>query len=435
MKQFIFAIAILVSFIGTAQDYNKWSVGFNLGGHDGLHNTNHTTRIFQFTHYELNARRMYNNRIGLKYDMGFDHFNFKDGHPATNALRFSIQPTINLTDMLHMNDFSSRWGMMLHFGVGYAVMWNKTLATGPKELFKAGDGSVDEMLQGIIGLTPQFKVNDRLSINGDISFMGNIRQNKGFDFESSSIQGGGFSGYYATATVGFSYYLGKAKSHADWTYTPRLNQSDLDRIANLEKQAKEAEQKLGDDDKDGVINAVDQEVNTPEGRAVDVTGKTIVPTPAPDLNTIDTDGDGFVDGKDECPTVKGTHNGCPEEHSPEKDAKTLNDSGINDIMFVKGSFYLNPTYNVILDKVVSYMAANPSQKIAVSGHADSEGGDAVNNKLSEARVNNVVDYLVKKGADKNRLVISYKGKKETKYAGNTLEIDAANRRVQFAIVR
>lgn len=435
MKQILFAFISLISFLSSAQDYNKWSVGVNLGGHDGLHNTNHTTRIFQFTHYELNARRMYNNRIGLKYDIGFDHFNFKDGHPATNALRFSIQPTINLTDMLHMNDFSTRWGMMLHFGGGYATMWNKALISGPKELFKAKEGSVDEMLQGIIGLTPQFKVNDRLSINGDISFIGNIRQNNGFDFEASPIQGGGFSGYYATATVGFSYYIGKAKSHADWTYTPRLNQADLDRIANLEKQAKEAEQKLGDDDKDGVINAVDQEVNTPAGNAVDVTGKTIVPTPAPDLNTIDTDGDGFVDGKDECPTVKGTHNGCPEDNSPEKDAKALIDYGIYDVMFVTGSFYLNPTYNGILDKVVNYMAANPSQKMAISGHADITGGDEVNNKLSEARVNTVVDYLVKKGADKNRLVISYKGKKETKYAGSTLEIDAANRRVQFSIVR
>jgi OOP family OmpA-OmpF porin len=435
MKQFSFALAILVSFIGSAQNYNKWSVGFNLGGHDGLSKTNHTTRVSQFTHYELNARRMFNNRVGLKFDTGFDHFNFKDGHPATNALRFSIQPTINLTDILHMNDYSSRWGMMLHFGGGYATMWNKTLVTGPKLLFKAGDGSVDEMLQGIIGLTPQFKVNDRLSINGDISFMGNIRQSRGFDFEALPIQGGGFSGYYASATVGFSYYIGKAKTHADWTYTPRLNQADLDRIASLEKQAAEVATKLGDDDKDGVINAVDQEANTPAGNIVDVTGKTIEPTPAPDLMTIDTDGDGFVDGKDECPTVKGSHNGCPEDHSPETDAKALIDYGIYDVMFVTGSFYLNPTYNGILDKVVSYMAANPGQKIAVTGHADVTGGDEVNNKLSEARVNTVVDYLVKKGADKNRLAISYKGKKETKYAGNTLEIDAANRRVQFSIVR
>ena len=81
------------------------------------------------------------------------------------------------------------------------------------------------------------------------------------------------------------------------------------------------------------------------------------------------------------------------------------------------------------------MEANPNQKIAVSGHADIDGGDAVNKKLSEARVNTVVDYLTKKGANKSRLVITYKGEKEIKYAGNTLEADAANRRVQFAIVR
>ena len=73
--------------------------------------------------------------------------------------------------------------------------------------------------------------------------------------------------------------------------------------------------------------------------------------------------------------------------------------------------------------------------MAISGHADTDGADEVNNKLSEARVNTVVEYLTKKGADKSRLVISYKGKKETKYAGNTLEVDAANRRVQFSIVR
>lgn len=435
MKRLLFAIFSMISLIGSAQDYNKCSIGFNIGGHDGMHNTNHTTHLYQFTHYELNSRYMFNNRVGLKFDAGFDNFKFTDGHPATSALRISVQPTFNLTDLLHMNDFTTRWGMLLHMGGGYATMWNKTLLSGPRELFSANEGSVDEMLQGIIGLTPQFKVNERLSINGDISFMGNIRQNNGFDFEAMPVKGGGFSGYYATATVGFSYYIGKKATHADWTYTPRLNQADLNRIAALEKQAKEAAAKLGDDDKDGVINAVDQEANTAAGSMVDVTGKTIVPTPAPDLNTIDTDGDGFVDAKDECPTVKGTVKGCPEEHSPEKDAKTLIDYGIYDIMFVKGSFYINPTYMPILDKIVSYMAANPSQKMEISGHADIDGSDEVNNKLSEARVNGVVEYLTKKGADKSRLVISYKGKKETKYAGNTLEVDAANRRVQFSIVR
>ena len=398
MKNLFCILAVLFSVQVNSQSMNKSSIGFNIGGHDGMSKTNHYTRLNQLNHYELNYRYMMNNRFGLKFDAGFDNFQFVDDHPATSALRFSIQPTFNLTDLLHMNNFSTRWGILLHMGAGYAAMWNKEVR-GPNEILNLKEGSVDEMLQGIIGLTPQFKLNERLSINGDIAFMGNIRQNYGFDFESAPIQGGGFSGYYATATIGFSYYIGKSKNNADWTYSPTFNplvmQENLNRIIALETLAKEAEAKLGDDDKDGVINAVDQEVNTPLGNKVDITGKTIIETPPTDLNSF----------------------------------------GIADIMFVKGSFYINPIYYRIMDRVVSYMAANPTKKISVSGHTDIDGSDEINNKISEVRVNNVVNYLIKKGADKNRLEITFKGKKQVKYPGNTSEVDAANRRVQFTIIQ
>ena len=397
MKNLFCILAVLFSVQVNSQSMNKSSIGFNIGGHDGMSKTNHYTRLHQLNHYELNYRYMMNNRFGLKFDAGFDNFQFVDDHPATNALRFSIQPTFNLTDLLHMNNFTTRWGILLHMGAGYAVMWNKEVR-GPNEILNLKEGSVDEMLQGIIGLTPQFKLNERLSINGDIAFMGNIRQNYGFDFESAPIQGGGFSGYYATASIGFSYYIGKSKNNADWTYSPTFNplvmQENLNRIIALETLAKEAEAKLGDDDKNGVINAVDQEVNTPLGNKVDITGKTIIETPPTDLNSF----------------------------------------GIADIMFVKGSFYINPIYYRIMDRVVSYMAANPTKKISVSGHTDIDGSDEINNKISEVRVNNVVNYLIKKGADKNRLEITFKGKKQVKYPGNTSEVDAANRRVQFTII-
>ena len=397
MKNLFCILAVLFSVQVNSQSMNKSSIGFNIGGHDGMSKTNHYTRLNQLNHFELNYRYMMNNRFGLKFDAGFDNFQFVDDHPATNALRFSIQPTFNLTDLLHMNNFTTRWGILLHMGAGYAAMWNKEVR-GPNEILNLKEGSVDEILQGIIGLTPQFKLNERLSINGDIAFMGNIRQNYGFDFESAPIQGGGFSGYYATASIGFSYYIGKSKNNADWTYSPTFNplvmQENLNRIIALETLAKEAEAKLGDDDKDGVINAVDQEVNTPLGNKVDITGKTIIETPPTDLNSF----------------------------------------GIADIMFVKGSFYINPIYYRIMDRVVSYMAANPTKKISVSGHTDIDGSDEINNKISEVRVNNVVNYLIKKGADKNRLEITFKGKKQVKYPGNTSEVDAANRRVQFTII-
>lgn len=435
MKHYLLFFALTTSILLNAQDYNKWSLGLNAGSHDGMHYTTSFTKAYQFDHYNGHIRYMHNNRFGWKFDMAYDRFDFINGTPSTNLLRFSIQPVINLTDVLNMNDFSKRFGALLHFGAGYSSMFNNKLAFGPDLIFKPSEGAVDEILHMMVGLTPQFKVNERVSLNMDVAMMGHIRQQRTFDFQPNQMSGGGFSGYYWNLSLGATYYIGKHKTHADWTYTPRLNQEDLNRIATLEKQAKEAAAKLADDDKDGVINAVDQEANTPAGSIVDVTGKTIPPVVAPDLMSIDTDGDGFVDGLDECPTVKGTVKGCPEEHSPEKDAKTLVDYGILDVMFVKGSYYLNPTYYSILDKVVSYMAEHPGQKIGVSGHADIDGADELNNKLSEARVNIVVDYLVNKGANKSRLDISYKGKKETKYTGNTEEIDAANRRVQFSIVR
>jgi outer membrane protein OmpA-like peptidoglycan-associated protein len=80
------------------------------------------------------------------------------------------------------------------------------------------------------------------------------------------------------------------------------------------------------------------------------------------------------------------------------------------------------------------MNANPSIQIGVVGHADSDGEDDVNNILSAARAEAVTNYLTSKGIAKNRLVVSYKGKSETKYPGKTLEVDAANRRVSFSII-
>ncbi|MFN5440469.1 MAG: hypothetical protein ACK5AR_01265, partial [Flavobacteriia bacterium] len=237
-------LLLLLTFNANAQDYNRSSIGLSIGGHDGMHNTLHTTRVYQFTHYEAAYRFMFNNRVGLKFDTGFDNFKFSDGHPATKALRFSIQPVFNLTDLLHMNDFSERLGMQLHVGGGYATMWNKTQLSGPAELFTAQEGSVDEMLQGIIGLSPMFKVSDKFSLQADISFMGNIRQNNGFDFEATPMQGGGFSGYYASATIGFNYYLGKSAKHADWSYTPRLNPADLAKIDALQAQVKALEAQM-----------------------------------------------------------------------------------------------------------------------------------------------------------------------------------------------
>jgi OOP family OmpA-OmpF porin len=374
MKKTLLSAALFSVLFANAQDFNRSSLGLSIGGHDGLSRTLHPTRIYQFTHYEANYRYMFNNRVGLKFDAAFDNFKFTDGHTPTTGLRFSVQPIFNLTDMLHLNDFSERLGLQFHVGGGYAALKQ--------------NGATDNILQGIIGLTPQIKLSEKLSINADVSFMGNIRQQNGFDFVATPIQGGGFSGYYAAATVGFNYYIGKAKTHADWTYTPRLQAADLAKIAELQKQVAELKTQM---------QTIDTVVERYETRVEVIKGQT---------DTV------YID-----------------------DNKTLADAGIYEVLFVKGSPWLNPVYHQSLNNLIAYMKANPSVKIGVVGHADTDGENDVNNKLSAARAEAVTTYLVSNGIAKERLVVSYKGKSETKYPGKTLEVDAANRRVSFGIMR
>lgn len=424
--------------------YNQWSIGLNVGGHDGMHWTNAFTKAYQVSYFNGNIRYMQNNRFGWKLDAAYDNFNFINGASNTHKLRFSIEPTINFTDVLHFNDFTSRFGLLGHFGFGYSAMWNVPFSSlNPSQLLQTGKGSVDEMGHLIMGITPQFKVNDRWSINGDLAFTAHIRQNRTFDFANTNpMSGGGFTGYMWNWSVGATYYIGKDKTHADWNYTPRMSQKDLDRIYQLEQQVQGLEQKWQDDDKDGVPNGLDVEANTPEGTEVDWNGAAIQPVQKEvvDLNKIDTDGDGIMDAQDYCPTVKGAFNGCPEEvHAggtqADRDAKFLAELGIRDVLFMSNSSYLNSVYHPILDQLIEFMQLNPEVKIELSGHADINGPEDINLRLSEARVKACLTYLATKGVDRSRLTVTYKGAKQVKYEGVTQEIHAANRRVAFSIVR
>ena len=424
-------ILIVLLFIQTggffAQDFcNKWTIGFNAGGPLLLTTSTSKTSFTSLNHYEVSLRRNFNPNKGVKVDFHLDDLNFTDNSLETSMLHFSIQGTYNLLAIKN-KEINQRFKLISHAGIGYAAMWNVNYTAGASKLGVLNNGSIDEMFQMMVGLTPTIHLTRNLSLNADVTIMANALQDNGFDFKTAPLSGR--FGVYGVASIGIGYSFGCPKNPVIIS-----NPKDLERIAALQLDLENQKSKLGDDDNDGVVNANDMEPNTPAGAKVDSKGAQIIEV-VNDPNTTDTDLDGVVDALDNCPTIKGTVQGCPEVHSPEKDAKTLIEYGIYDIMFVKGSFYINPSYMPILDKIVSYMEANPNQKIAVSGHADIDGGDAVNKKLSEARVNTVVDYLTKKGANKSRLVITYKGEKEIKYAGNTLEVDAANRRVQFAIVR
>lgn len=142
----------------------------------------------------------------------------------------------------------------------------------------------------------------------------------------------------------------------------------------------------------------------------------------------DTDGDGIPDKDDKCPDVAGvaSNNGCPEVkvEVPTFDLYKV-------VYFGSDKSVMITKYTKDLNEVADIMKAHKEVSVTVEGHADAQGNDAYNMKLSEKRSDYVINYLVKKGIEKSRLIKAFYG--ETKPVGdnNTEAGRAKNRRVEI----
>jgi len=107
---------------------------------------------------------------------------------------------------------------------------------------------------------------------------------------------------------------------------------------------------------------------------------------------------------------------------------------LNNIFFDVKKYEIKPESQAELNKVVQLLKDNPTVKIEISGHTDNVGKPADNLKLSNYRARAVVNYLIEKGINGQRL--SAKGFGETKpIAENKTETGRAkNRRTELKIV-
>ena len=86
-----------------------------------------------------------------------------------------------------------------------------------------------------------------------------------------------------------------------------------------------------------------------------------------------------------------------------------------------------------LDRVAVAFRRYPLPAADIIGHTDSTGSEAINQPLSEARAETVMEYLVGVGVDSERLTATGRGESEP-VADNSTEIGRAeNRRVDFFV--
>ncbi|MEN0056073.1 MAG: OmpA family protein [Mucilaginibacter sp.] len=107
---------------------------------------------------------------------------------------------------------------------------------------------------------------------------------------------------------------------------------------------------------------------------------------------------------------------------------------LKNIFFDTNKFDLESESKAELQKLIEFLAVNPSVHIEISGHTDNVGTAPINQTLSENRAKSVYQYLVANGVINTRLV--YKGYGETQpiAPNDTDDNRAKNRRTEFKII-
>lgn len=359
--------------------FNQWSIelagGFNKPQRPMT--AGYSTAVVSPYTVDLGVRYMFNNKFGLKADFGFNSLTAENEsiNFDTKYYRADLQGVANLGRIMNFETWTKTIGLLGHAGFGLSFLERKD-PTYVK----------DRMGNFMVGVTGQIKLSERFVLTGDFTTITNAKQNVAFD-GSSSNDLRGFNGSLFTGTAGITVYLGKNAKHADWVI------ENDDRFDAIDARFMAIENKMLDTDKDGVADYLDEEANTPAGSMVDTKGR-----------SIDKNNNGVPD-ETEAYVLKNYASNT--SNSPLLSNNELITSLINGgYVAVYFDFDKSKPTNVSTegtDFILTYLRNNPSASVDIVGHADEIGRSAYNDKLSNARANNVKNTLVKANIDASRL--------------------------------
>lgn len=255
-------------------------------------------------------------------------------------------------------------------------------------------------------------------------------------------------------SIRINFNLGNPSSHSEPLYWINPLDKVFDDIASVKKRQDEI---LLDTDSDGIIDALDQEPDTPAGATVDTKGR-----------TLDSDKDGVPDYKDLEPyfppragevvneegvvtNPNSSRGGVSEDKVQDMIDQAFEQRGISTgggtsggsntgggsvaewflpmIHFGTDSKNIKYSDYGTLASIGQMMKGNPNVRLVVTGYTDQTGKESYNEALSYERAKAVIDHLVsKQGIGRGRLILQWGGKTA---AIVPMTASYMNRRVQF----
>lgn len=303
-----FALFLVGNVCGQYGYNNRWSLEPGVGINNAVkpYTPGYWSNTVGVIHAGMGVRYMFNNRYGLLLDGSYDRIKHDEVSLISNTgnslpfkshyFRTSLQLVLNLGRLFTFENFTDKYSLLFHLGGGASFLKSKV------------NPNTDRMVNFMFGLTPQRKISNRVVLFVDASFIWHIYQQYTFDMYSNVFERG-FDGFTAKGAIGTHIYLGKHATHYDWVYTPCFPDMSYleDENRKLDSLNQAMRNHLRDDDGDGILNIMDDELDTPIGHAVNCRGVS--------LRKIDSDGDGIPDFFDRCPDIPGSadFDGCPED--------------------------------------------------------------------------------------------------------------------------
>ncbi|AWI27170.1 OmpA family protein [Flavobacterium pallidum] len=371
----------------TDNGFNKWSLELNGGVNkpSAPFAPGYFSATPSFFNADFGVRYMFNNKFGVKADFGYYKLQDNESslHFSTKYYRADLQAVANVGRIMNFETWTKRIGALVHIGGGYMQFRSDNLSY------------TDRGGNFIIGLTGQYKLAKRVVLTGDFTSVTNVAQDKTFDGTSGTGQIRGFAGGIFSGTIGLTVYLGSHEEHADWYVESSVKDEEVDA---LKKRVDDLETMLNDTDKDGVPDYLDAEPNSLTGVAVDSKGR-----------TVDTNGNGIPDElesyMDKTYGAGNTNNNTNINNTPNNNALVkalINDGYVTTYFDFNKSTPTNVSTEGI-DFILTYLRNNPTATVDIIGHADEIGRTPYNDKLSQARANNVKNTLIKAKIDPSRL--------------------------------
>lgn len=151
--------------------------------------------------------------------------------------------------------------------------------------------------------------------------------------------------------------------------------------------------------------------------------------PTPTLEVTDRDYEGSKSSASLTPKPDAT------EKSPQQDILPDKKAPLTPVYFEEESAELDERDRRLLVENATWLRNHPRAKIVIEGHASEPGPNGYNDALARKRAKAVQDYLVSQGVSASQLTISVLGEATPTTDASAKNVDARDRRVDFARVQ